>query len=336
MQTSTFETEFADYLGASHCIGVGNGTDALEIALRSLGLGPGARIGTVANAGHYASTAINQIGAKPIYLPFDETTLNINLDFLEELPGLNLDAVVITHLYGNPVPRLLEIVTRLKRNGVLIIEDCSQAHGASVDGRKVGTYGDVSAFSFYPTKNLGALGDAGAIVTNDPDVSSRAMQLRQYGWQSRYSITIPYGRNSRIDEIQAACLREFLLELDAENRIRREISDEYRRNINNSLINLIPKPQDYFVSHLFVLRTPVRDLLMRYLENNGVQSAIHFPSLDYCQPWIEGKEIEFLGGDQSQIQGEILSIPCHPFMKAWEIEFVWRTLNEFTVSELID
>ena len=224
-ECAAFESEFAAYCGVAHCVSVANGTEALELALRALGIGPGDTVATVANAGGYSTTAIRAIGAEPLYIDIDPATMNMSAADLAARLTPAVRAVIATHLYGRmaDLPALLAVTGRA---AVPLVEDCAQAHGASIGGKKAGSWGALACFSFYPTKNLGALGDGGAITTNDPRLAQRVKSLRQYGWSSKYQCA-EYGRNSRMDEMQAAILRAKLPHLDAWNARRREIAAIY-------------------------------------------------------------------------------------------------------------
>ena len=225
-EVEAFEREFAAYCGTGECVAVGNGTDALELSLRALAIGPGDEVVTAANAGMYATTAIRAAGAVPAYVEIDESTLLMDPAALAAGLGARTRAVIVTHLYG----RLADVdaLVRIARErGVALIEDCAQAHGARAGGGMAGTHGALGCFSFYPTKNLGALGDAGAVVTGDRELAAKLRALRTYGWGAKYHCTMEGGMNSRMDELQAAVLRVKLPRLDGWNRRRRDIAARY-------------------------------------------------------------------------------------------------------------
>ena len=208
-EVKDFELAFAAYCGVAHCVSVANGTDALELALRAAGLGPGATVATVANAGMYSSVAIKAVGGCAIFIDVSEDTMLMDLELLErELKDRRIDAVIATHLFGmmNDMPRLARLC---QEHGVVLIEDCAQAHGAQWLGARAGSFGDLACFSFYPTKNLGAIGDGGAVVAREQSVADRIRNLRQYGWTAKYNSTVPGGRNSRLDEIQVGLAFSF-------------------------------------------------------------------------------------------------------------------------------
>ncbi len=275
-----FEARFAAYCGADHCIGVGNGTDALELALRAVGAGAGDRVATAANAGGYGTAAILAIGAQPVYVEVDPATMLMDARALAAAAP-RPRAVIVTHLYGRmaDMPALLEAA-----GGAPVIEDCAQAHGARLQGRHAGTWGAAGCFSFYPTKNLGALGDAGALITSDSETAARIRALRQYGWSARYAAEAPYGRNSRLDELQAAVLLVKLPRLEGWNRRRREIARAYGQALAGTGLALPPACGPESVAHLYVVRSPRRDRLRETLRAAGVGSDIHYPVPDYLQP----------------------------------------------------
>src|SRR3954469_6620878 len=248
-----FEKAFAAYCGVPHAVGVANGTDGIELALRAVGVGEGDRVATVANAGFYASTSIHAIGARPLYVDVVAKTHSMNVDCLQRLLSQNpVRAVIATHLYGR-LADVEAIVAICKPLGIPVIEDCAQAHGASRNGRKAGSLGAAGCFSFYPTKNLGALGDGGAVTTDDAALAGRLRELRQYGWDSKYRVARRGGRNSRLDEMQAALLRLKLPHLDRWNEERRRLAQRYAREMGNSRVRC---PADFGadnVAHLFVV-----------------------------------------------------------------------------------
>ena len=226
-QVRDFEAAFADYVGVSHTVGVANGTDALVLALRALGVGAGSRVAMVANAGYYGSAAAALVGAEPMYVDVDAATLTMEPGSLSAvLAHEKTDAVIVTHLYGQ-MADMDRLSTLCRQAGVPLIEDGAQAHGAAWAGRQAGAWGAVGCFSFYPTKNLGALGDGGAVVTGDAELADRLRALRQYGWGRKYEVLSPGGGNSRLDELQAAVLLAKLPRLNAANAARRAIAGRY-------------------------------------------------------------------------------------------------------------
>ena len=331
-EVKNFEKEFAEYIGSEFCIGTANGTDALEIALRACGVDMYKKVATVANAGFYTSTALHAIGAEPIYMDVDLKTRNVALESVRKVINEGVYAVVITHLYGLAVAETEAIIKLCHENDVIVVEDCAQAHGASIGGKRVGSFGHAAAFSFYPTKNLGAYGDAGAVVTSNKNIYEKAISLRSYGWSEKYVIDSQVGRNSRLDEIQAAILTELLPNLDKDNERRVEIANYYIRHIHNKDIQLPSHETASFVAHLFVLRSRYRDLLQRELAEHGIDSVVHYPISDNNQVLDKNKSSKTQLKNTKILTQEILSIPCYPEMSDKELEYVTRTINELVLS----
>lgn len=325
-EVRAFEQAFAAYLAAPHCIGVANGTDALMLALLGAGVSPGQSVATVANAGMYATTAILAVGAKPMFMDVDEGTRLAGLTQVTRALAAGARAVVVTHLYGRAAPDIAEIAAACRAQGMALIEDCAQAHGARVNGRRVGTFGDFSAFSFYPTKNLGALGDGGAVVTGNDAMADRVRKLRQYGWTSKYTVGLTGGRNSRLDELQAAILSAVLPHLDADNARRRAIARRYGDGIRAPVA--LPQPGgDDDVAHLYVIRTRNRDGLRRHLEQRGVASDVHYPVPDHRQP-VFGKDYAAVSLPVTELlTGEVLTLPCYPEMTDDDVGRVIEAVN---------
>ena len=323
-----FEKKFSNYIGVKHCLGVANGTDALVIALRSIGIKKNDEVATVANAGFYTCTALNLIGAIPIFIDVDPDSLLIDPSDLEKkLAVNNIKAVVVTHLYGQVAP-IKNVIEMCSNRGVMVLEDCAQAHGAQVDGKKVGSFGDISTFSFYPTKNLGAVGDGGAVLTNSEETAKKVMKIRQYGWGEKYSVEIENGTNSRLDELQAAFLVEKLDELDNWNQQRIIISKKYVNAFENSRVKVL-KHMLKGVAHLFVILTDNRDELIEHLKKNNIQSGIHYPVSDHKQEIYKDKFKDvFLPVTDSSVN-RILSLPIYPGMMQEEINHVIDVISNF-------
>lgn len=325
-----FEDSFAAYCGATHCIGVANGTDALELGLRALGTTTGKRVAVVANAAMYGTAAVIECGAEPVFIDIDHSTLLINPSALEaECVKSPIHAVIVTHLYGR-LADMEAILELSKRFGFLVFEDCAQAHGAQDEtGRKAGSFGHAASFSFYPTKNLGALGDGGAVVTSDPRTADRVRSLRQYGWTSKYRNELRQGRNSRLDEIQAAMLQVKLPYLDAWNARRRQISHMYLNGIRHPDIILPKRGEQEYVAHLFVIQSKNREALRQHLAASGVGSDIHYPTPDYRQPILadlyEGLSLEVTEAACS----EVLTLPCFPELTDDEVAAVIEACNRW-------
>jgi aminotransferase EvaB len=321
-ELEAFEQAFAVAFGLGYCVGVANGTDALELALRALGIGTGDRVATVANAGMYATTAILNLGAMPVYVDVDRHTLTMCPASLAKslVPGTK--AVVVTHLYGR-MASLPEIVDIVERAGIALVEDCAQAHGAKLDGRFAGSWGHAGCFSFYPTKNLGALGDGGAVVTSEAELADKLRCLRQYGWRTKYHSEIRGGRNSRLDELQAAVLRTMLPHLAVWNARRRGIADRYNKALSGLSLIVPDVSDESYVAHLYAVRCRNRDTFQETLAQHGVMTDVHFPVPDYRQPSVRPLL------DQSwrlpvteEVCDTIVSLPCYPELDDHEVERV--------------
>jgi len=327
-ELQAFERDFADYCQVDHAIGVASGSDALELALRTLDVPQGAGVITVANAGGYATSAILAIGAHPLFVDVELDTQLLDVAALaERLAAQPVAAVVVPHLYGR-LARIDEIVALCARHQVALIEDCAQAHGARRNGRLAGSFGTLGCFSFYPTKNLGALGDGGALVTRDPTLAARSRALRQYGWGDKYQVLRPHGRNSRLDEIQAAFLRAKLPCLDSWNRRRRAIADRYRAGFQHPRLRCPPPGGEADAVHLFVVRCEDRDGLRAHLHRQGIGSAVHYPVPDHRQPGWQAAcaDVGPLPVTE-QLATEILSLPCYPELDDREVQAVIDAVN---------
>jgi dTDP-3-amino-2,3,6-trideoxy-4-keto-D-glucose/dTDP-3-amino-3,4,6-trideoxy-alpha-D-glucose/dTDP-2,6-dideoxy-D-kanosamine transaminase len=330
-EVHAFETAFAAYCRVRHCVAVANGTEALLLALRALGIGPGDGVLTVANAGGYATSAITQAGAVPVYVDVDPTTLLMSAETLASLLASNVRAVIVTHLYGRMAD--VDAIAGIARpRGVALIEDCAQAHGARRDGRMAGTLSDIGCYSFYPTKNLGALGDAGALIAEDAALAQRLRQLRAYGWSSKYHCTIAGGMNSRMDELQAAVLSVKLPHLDTWNQRRRAIARRYTGAIRNPHIVLPPPADDADVVHQYVVRSPARDALRAYLAGVGVATEIHYPVADHLQDAWRALAPATELRQTVHACASVLSLPCHPGLDDAEIDAVAAACNQWRGS----
>jgi dTDP-4-amino-4,6-dideoxygalactose transaminase len=346
-ETKAFEREFAAYAGVEYGIGVASGTDALQVALRAMGVRPGDAVLTVSHTAVATVAAIEMTGATPVLVDIDAATMNMSPDSLratiDTYAGTHrLKAVVPVHLYGHPadMPAILAIA---REHGLQVLEDCAQAHGAELfplpvngegargRGQRVGSFGDAAAFSFYPTKNLGAFGDGGAIVTGDAGIADRARALREYGWRDRY-ISADAGVNSRLDELHAAILRVKLRYLDAENERRRQIAAAYDKALSGSAYTLpVEQPGARHVYHLYVIRTPHRDKLQAHLSQQGVLTLVHYPQPVHLQPAYRERVPVAPGGlpVTEQVCGEILSLPMHPYLTDDEVSRVCEAMRGF-------
>ena len=316
-QVKLFEEEFARYIGVKCAVGVGTGTDALQIALRTCDVGPGDAVLTVSHTAVATVSAIYLSGATPILVDIDPKAFTMRLDLIEETleaeKQYRIKAIIPVHLYGRPIDmhRVMDIA---RRHDLYVIEDCAQAHGAQWKGQTVGSFGDIGAFSFYPTKNLGALGDGGALVTNDTHLAEKAIMVRQYGWKQRYVSEIS-GMNSRLDELQAAVLRVKLRHLDEENTRRRSIARMYDRALPNATLGLSKPPEGgLHVYHQYAVRHPERDKFRAYLSQYGVETAVLYPQPVHLQPGYQKNVVIGAGelAETERVCREIVSLPMYP------------------------
>lgn len=328
-EVKSFERSFAAYLGASNCVSLANGTDAIELALKAMGFGPGDSIATVANAGMYTTTALLAIGGEPYFMDVDLDTRCVTLAEVIRAVEAGAKGVVVTHLYGLAIPCIASIAEYCARIGIPLLEDCAQAHGAQVDGRRVGTFGNAASFSFYPTKNLGALGDGGAVVTNSEHIAEKVRLLRQYGWTAKYRVELAGARNSRLDELQAAILSEFLPLLDETNARRRHIASRYASLISHPLVSVPLNGGADYVAHLFVIRSQRRDALCEHLRGNDIASEVHFPIPDYRQPLFRGRFDKICLQNTERLVSEILTLPCYPEMNDEDIDLIAAAINSW-------
>lgn len=327
-EVRAFEEEFAAWCGVEECIGVANGTDALELGLRGLGIEAGNSVALAANAAMYGTTAVLACGAEPVFIDIDPGSLNMHAAALDaEATGRRIDAVVVTHLYGR-LADMDAIMTVARKHGFDVFEDCAQAHGARDGaGRLAGSFGRAASFSFYPTKNLGALGDGGAVVTRDPEMAKVFRKLRQYGWSAKYTNELAGGRNSRLDEMQAAFLRVMLPLLHDWNDRRRDIANRYSSGITHPHI-IVPAPAGgEYVGHLYVVKTDDRAGLQAHLAAAGVGSDVHYPTPDYRQPLFRNA---FAGVSLPVTEAacaSVLTLPCFPELDDAEVERVIEACN---------
>jgi aminotransferase EvaB len=328
-EVTAFETAFAEYCGVPFAVGVANGTDALELALAAAGVGRGQQVALAANAGGYGSTAVQALGAVPVYVDVDPMTHGLDPEALHRiLRTRDIRAVIATHLYGR-LCDIVEICRLTAAHGARLVEDCAQAHGATRDGRRAGAYGDAAAFSFYPTKNLGALGDAGAVLTCDPTIAQRVLTLRQYGWDGRYRQVISPARNSRLDELQAAVLLAKLPRLDEWNARRIAIANRYNQMIVHPKVTLpMPSGPDS-VAHLYVVQAENRDGLCRHLRESGVSHDIHYPFPDHRQPAFGAIFADASLPVTERLCAEVLSLPCFPELTFDEVDGIAEAVNRW-------
>lgn len=324
-----FESDFATFCGVKHCIGCANGLDALNLIIKGYGFGAGDEIIAPANTYIASILAITQNNCTPVLVEPDLKTYNINPDLIEEKITPKTKAIMVVHLYGQAV-EMAKIWELAKKYNLKIIEDSAQAHGAIYKGKRTGNLGDASGFSFYPGKNLGCLGDGGCITTNDDELAAKVRAIRNYGSNVKYN-NIYKGVNSRLDEIQAAVLAIKCKYLDEDNRKRREIARFYRTEINNPLL-ILPEVYDEnaHVWHIFAVRCKQREKLQKYLEENGIQTLIHYPIPPHKQVCYKEWN-DFSYPITEKIHDEILSIPISPVQTEAETNFVIEKINRFEV-----
>lgn len=329
-EVAAFEAEFAAYIGAAQAIGVGSGTEALHLALRACGVGPGDEVITVSHTAVATVAAIELVGATPVLVDIEPDFFTLSPQRLEAAITPRTKAIMPVHLYGQPadMDSILEIAGR--RN-LRVIEDCAQAHGVIYKGRRVGSLGHLACFSFYPTKNLGALGDGGMVVTSQPDLGQQVRLLREYGWAERY-ISHTVGLNSRLDELQAAVLRVKLRHLDADNAARARLAAIYTQNLPNHNLILPPtRPDVTHVYHLYVVRSARRDELQQHLRANGIAALVHYPKPVHLQPAYHGRlpGCDHLPETERAAQ-EILSLPIYPELSEPEVLAVINAIRLFS------
>jgi dTDP-4-amino-4,6-dideoxygalactose transaminase len=341
-EVDDFEREFAAYIGTAHAIGVASGTDAIELALRGAEIGAGDLVFTVAQTAVATVAAVERAGAIPVLVDIDPITYTMDPAKLDAalraaqknpaLRGARPAAVIPVHLYGQAadLPAILEIA---RRAGMIVIEDCAQCHGASLDGRRLGAWGSVASFSFYPTKNLAAIGDGGMIASNDARIAKRIRALRQYGWEERYISSIR-GGNSRLDELQAAILRTRLTHLEEDNDLRRKWAAMYDAALEKTaLLRPVVRKGARHVYHQYVVRSPSRESLREHLVAQQIGSAIHYPVPIHLQPAYQG---QLAGADAlpntEAAAREILSLPMFPELTTEQVTRVAKSVQAWAAA----
>lgn len=328
-ELNSFEHEYADYVGADFCVGTGSGLDALTLALQAHGIGRGDEVIVPSNTFIATWLSVTQVGAEPIPVDPDPDTYNINPELVKRVIGPNTRAIIPVHLYGRPAD--MDAINDIAQEaGLVVIEDAAQAHGACYKGSRIGSGGNTVAWSFYPGKNLGALGDAGAVTSDNEEIVNKIRSFRNYGSSAKYIHDVQ-GVNSRLDEIQAAVLRQKLARLDEWNGRRKKIAQRYLTEIDNENI-LLPKVDEGYDSvwHLFVIQTANRTALIKYLADRGVDTAIHYPLCVH-------KQKAYGGGDYSRypcpvgerLQDEILSIPIGPHLSSVQVDRVVAAISGY-------
>jgi dTDP-4-amino-4,6-dideoxygalactose transaminase len=325
-EVSAFEQEFAAASGGAHAVGVGTGTDAITLILRALGIGTGDEVITSPLSAAYSALAVIMAGARPVFADIDPQRATIDPERIADLVGPRTRAILPVHLYGQPAD-MAAIERIAARHNLAIVEDCCQAHLATSGGRAVGTIGVAGAFSFYPTKNLGALGDGGAIVTNDRALADRVKRLRNGGQTDRYHHQEP-GINSRLDDLQAAILRARLPRLRSWTDRRRALAARYRRRLAGAPVEMLPERDNGHVYHLFVVRTGDRDALQAHMAASGIETLIHYPVSIPLQPALAGQHPAECPV-AARVCGEILSLPLHPALRDDEVDDIAAAVHAF-------
>ena len=325
-EVAAFESEFASAAGAGHAIGVGNGTDALALILKALGIGAGDEVITTPLSAAYTALAIMMTGARPVFADIDPDRLTLDPDAVSAAVTSRTRAVIPVHLYGQAAD-MDAIAAVTTRHGLAIVEDCAQAHLATSRGRPVGTMGIAGAFSFYPTKNLGALGDGGAVVTNDPVLAERVRRLRNGGQTDRYHHELP-GINSRLDEMQAAILRARLPYLREWTARRRSGAVRYREALGGGPVRVLPEFDRGHVYHLFVVRTSRREALQQHLAARGIETLVHYPVPIPRQPAMAAQQPRECQNATAAC-GEVLSLPLYPSITHDAIDEVTTAIRGF-------
>lgn len=326
--TQALESHLSNMFGNSSITCVANGTDALFIALSALGVGPGSKVATVANAGGYTTGATIRLGALPVFIDVNPNTAQMSASALRTQlqSDRQVAVVVVTHLYGL-IGEIAKIAKVCHEFDIPLVEDCAQSFGASLEGKLAGTFGDAATFSFYPTKNLGAFGDAGAIATRDIEVAQKVQSIAQYGWGTRYSVELSNGVNSRIDEMQAAALVRQLPLIQRNNHIRRGIVHKYSQALTSTR-KMIMHEDERFVGHLAIMLTNSRESDQSQLTALGISTGVHYPITDNEQ--LAWKEL--LGNvhlpNTDKVQQQILTLPCFPGMTSSEINQVVTALAQ--------
>ena len=326
-EVEALESEFSDYIGTNLAIGVANGTDALEIAIRALDIVPGDEVITVSHTAVATVAAIEAAGATPVLVDVDPIFYTLNPTQLQEVLTPRTKAVIAVHLYGQAAD-LDAIGQFCAENKLFLIEDASQAHGGKWKGKRLGSIGHIGCFSCYPTKNLGAIGDAGLVTTNDAHLGNKMRMLREYGWQRRY-ISDVVGRNSRLDELQAAILRIKLRHLDSDNAKRQLLADQYSKLLGGLSIHLpVARQHSEQVFHLYVIRTDNRQELMEHLKKNEIQTGIHYPMPVHLQPAYQGRLRTAMDMTVTErLAGEVLSLPMYPELSSVDVAQVVQSVN---------
>lgn len=331
-ELTALEQEFAAYIGTDYAVGVANGTDALELAIRALEIAPGDEVITVSHTAVATVAAVEAAGAVPVLVDVDPQFYTLDPEQLEQVLTPRTRAIIVVHLYGQPAD-LGKILAFCEKHQLKLIEDVAQAHGAKWNGRRLGSIGHVGCFSCYPTKNLGAIGDAGLVTTSDEKVAHRVRMLREYGWRERY-VSDLVGRNSRLDELQAAILRIKLRHLDADNQKRRQLAAYYTEHLANSGVVLpLTRESAEHVYHLYVVKTATRQKLIDHLAVNDIHAGIHYPVPVHLQPAYAGRIATATSMKVTEhLAHEVVSLPIYPELENYQLEKIVRVIKDFTLK----
>ena len=321
---SDFEKKFSGYIGVNECVSCGNGTDALELILKALEIGPGDEVIVPALTWIATAEAVSNVGAEPVFIDINLNDYTIDTEKIEELINFKTKAIIPVHLYGCPcdMDPILEIA---ERNKLFVIEDCAQAHGAEYSGRKVGSFGIASAFSFFPSKNLGAFGDGGAVVSSNGELAEKIRMLANHGQLKLRHFHQIIGRNSRLDTLQAAVLNIKLDYLDAWNEKRIEASNHYRSRLNETKSIIIPEPfkKKKHVFHIYAIRSKERERIIESLNNSNISSGIHYPKpLPFLEAYSYKQHVLKDFPNAVKVSEEILSLPIYPEISEVQIDAV--------------
>ena len=331
----TFEKNFADFIGIDHCIACANGTDAIEMLLKSMKIGPGDEVIVPALSWIATSEAVSSVGATPVFVDIDPDYFCIDSTLIEKRITAKTKAIIPVHLYGHPAD--MEAIMKIaKAHNLLVLEDCAQAHGAEIEGQKVGTLGDAASFSFFPGKNLGAFGDAGGMITNNSEIAEKARMIAQHGQSGQKHTHLIEGRNSRMDGIHAAILDVKLKYLNQWTDMRIAHANKYLSLLDELSLSLPKVKKDYkHVSHLFVIRTKKRMKLMKFLKEHGISSAIQYPTaLPFLDAYLSYGHTETDFPVAAIVQNEVMSLPMFPELEGEEIEYIAKKIKEFEESNL--
>ena len=328
-EVKAFEEEFAAYCEVPYAVGVASGTDALLLCLKALNIGAGDEVITVSHTAVATVTAVSLSGASPVFVDIKPDTYTLEIEQIEAAITSRTKAIIPVHIYGHPVD-LKPLIALARQHNLFVVEDCAQAHGARYQGQRVGGWGDLAAFSFYPTKNLGALGDGGAVVTRDPTLAKQVHWLRQYGWEERY-ISKFVGYNSRLDELQAAILRVKLRYLEDNNSKRRRLASLYNEQLSETNFQLpVAKSNCEHVYHLYVVQVPNRETVQTNLKAQGIETAVHYPAPVHQQPAYQSQAQKALPVTEA-VAPRLLSLPLYPFLTDQQIKQVTDSLLKIRI-----